>query len=484
MAKASIKKNFAYQMVYEILILILPFVTSPYIARVLGAESIGIYSYTYSVAYYFVLFAMLGLKNYGNRAIAQVREDKQVMSRVFWEIYTLHAGISVLCALAYIVYVAVWGGDTSVYAWIQTAYVLSAFFDISWFYFGIEKFKTTVTRNVIIRLLNVSCIFLFVRGVHDLWKYCLIMALGNLLSQIVLWLTVGQEIDFVKPDWERMRRHLQPMLILFIPAVAVSLYKYMDKIMLGTMASKAQLGLYENSEKVVNIPVTVIASFGTVMLPKMSNLAANKAKKATRRYLDLSMEFVMFLAVALACGLLGVGNVFSVVFWGQEFTHCGTLIMGLCITLPFIAFANVLRTQYLIPRERDKTYLLSVCAGAVVNLVINALLIPSMGADGAVIGTICAEVTVCVIQTVSLLRELPIGRYLRQTLYFLGAGGVMCAVVYWLGEAMGVGVLTLVVQIAAGGLLYMAFGCVYFIRTNNEIVIKLMDKALTVMRKK
>lgn len=186
MQKTSIKKNFMYQMIYQILIIILPFVTSPYIARVIGAEGLGTYSYSYSIAYYFVLFSMLGLSNYGNRIIAQNRESQDKLNEVFSNVLAIHMLFSFGCFIIYCIY-AFFVAKERVYAIIQTAYVLSGIFDISWFYFGIEKFKLTVTRNTIIKILNVICVFTFVKQPSDLWKYCIIMAFGMLISQITLW---------------------------------------------------------------------------------------------------------------------------------------------------------------------------------------------------------------------------------------------------------------------------------------------------------
>ena len=168
------------------------------------------------------------------------------------------------------------------------AQVLSGLFDISWFYFGIEHFKLTVLRSTVIKILNVICVFTLVRSKSDLWIYCLIMALGMLLSQLTLWVPLKKYVKFVKPSWSKMTIHIKPMLVLFVPTIAVSLYKYMDKIMIGSISSKTQLGFYENAEKVINIPTTVITSFGTVMLPKMSNTSV-------KRYFSSEREPLCFL---------------------------------------------------------------------------------------------------------------------------------------------------------------------------------------------
>lgn len=473
--ESSIKKNFTYQMIYELLVFILPFITSPYISRVIGAEGLGIYSYSNSVAYYFVLFSLLGIKNYGNRAIAKSRDDQEELNNTFSSLYFLHLLISIFFCLAYIGYILI-VKENQLYAAIQLFYVLSGLFDISWFYFGIEHFKLTVTRNVIIRIINVICVFTFVKNSDDLWKYCLIMSLGQLISQMSLWLPLKKYVKFQKPSISEMRVHLKPLIILFVPAIAVSLYKYMDKIMLGMISSHSELGYYENAEKVINIPTTIIGSFGTVMLPKMSNLAAGSDNDKFKKYISISMKYIMCLALALSFGLASVGQTFAPIFWGDKFEYSGTIIMYLSATIPFISFANVIRTQYLIPNERDKEYLISVLAGAIVNFCINSLLIPSQGAIGAAIGTIGAEITVCLIQTFSVRKTLQIREYIKSFIFFVPIGCIMFFVVYFIGEFMELSILTLLIQIITGVIIYAGTAFIYYLKRNDDIVIKLLNK--------
>lgn len=481
MKSTSVKKNFAYQMVYEVFILLLPFLTSPYIARVIGAKGLGVYSYSHTVANYFVLFAMLGLKNHGNRIIAKSRENKDELNSAFSNLLTIHIIVSVLVCLAYVGYIFI--AQDKIYAIIQSGLVLSSLFDISWFYFGIEKFKLTVTRNSIIKILTVISVFAFVRKPGDLWIYCTIMSVGMLVSQLALWIPLKRYVSFVKPQWNQMIKHLKPMLILFIPTIAVSLYKYMDKIMIGSMNTKVQLGYYENAEKVINILMTVITSFGTVMLPKMSNLAAKKSKDAIR-YINMSMDFINCLAFGLAFGLAGVGTVFSVVFWGDEFAASGYIIMGLAVTVPFIAFANVIRTQHLIPNSRDKEYVSSVCIGGLLNLIINIILIPRYGAMGAMIGTVFAEASVCIIQAFVVRKDLPILKYLKDCLFYFIFGTAMFAVVFLTGNFMGTGIATLLIQIPTGAIMYIALCVLYMHHTNNPTLENITGKLKSKLKKR
>ena len=183
----SIKKNFLYNVFYQILTMLLPLFTAPYIARVIGAEGVGIYSYSSSIANYFVLLAMLGLVNYGNRSIAQVRDNKELLSQTFFNIYALQVITSLIMIVGYVFYINTFVTENIVIFYIQLFLIIATILDINWFFFGLEQFKLTVTRNTIIKLLTVVCIFIFVKDSNDLWIYTVIMAGGTLLSQLMLW---------------------------------------------------------------------------------------------------------------------------------------------------------------------------------------------------------------------------------------------------------------------------------------------------------
>lgn len=472
---ASVKKNFLYQAFYEFLIIILPLITAPYISRVLGAEGIGTYSYTYTMANYFVLFCALGIKNYGNREISRVRDDKTKLNETFSGILFLHfiiSGIVVITYLIYLLFIAV--PERRLYVLIQGLYVVTAFFDISWFYFGIEQFKITVVRNTIIRILTVIFTFVFVRQPSDLGIYILILALGNFFSQMYLWLYLKRYVKICKVSAAQIFSHFPQMSFLFIPTVAISLYNYMDKIMVGKIAGDTELGFYENAEKLIYLASNVIGSVGTVMLPRMSNLAAKEDEEKARKYISGSMQIVMCMACAMAFGLASVAKVFSPIFWGEEYSPCAILVVLLAVSLPFKGYANVLRTQFLIPHKRDKEYTISVCVGAVVNLVFNLLLIKHLQAVGAAIGTIAAEMSVCVVQLLYCAKELPQKQYMKNSIVYFLPGIIMFTVVFLIGNALGHSILTLCIQVVSGVLIYSILCLCYFTLTKNLLFYRLL----------
>lgn len=181
-------KNFLYNLIYQIFIFIIPFLTIPYVSRVLGVNNIGIYSYTYSIINYFMLIAMLGINNYGAREIAKVCDDLQEKSRKFLSIYSLQLMCFSVSFIAFLIFYAVLDYEYKTVLLVQSIYLLSCAFDINWYFFAIEKFKITIFRNIIIKILSLVCIFLFVKQKNDLCIYSLILSTSSLISQIYLWL--------------------------------------------------------------------------------------------------------------------------------------------------------------------------------------------------------------------------------------------------------------------------------------------------------
>lgn len=478
----SIKKNFIYNFAYQVLVIILPLITTPYISRVIGPEGIGIQSYTYSIANYFVLFAILGISNHGNRSIAMVRDNDEKLNRTFSSIYLVQFIMSIIMIILYLLYSIFVVNDNRIIFIIQSIYIVSSLLDINWFFFGMEEFKLTVVRNIIIKIASVLSIFIFVKKSNDLYLYSLILALGNLISQIVLWVYLKRYVKFVKVTKEEILTQIKPILILFIPVISISIYKIMDKIMLGSMSNMIEVGYFENSEKIMNIPLGFITALGTVMLPKMSNLYANGNESEGKKYIGLSLDFIMFISFGSMFGLIGVSPVLVPIFLGDKFINCINIVSMISVTIIFLAWANVIRTQFLIPRKKDKIYIVSTGIGAVVNLLINFLLIKKYGAIGATIGTIFAEATVCVYQSIMVRKELNIKVYIKRSIFYIIPGSIMCIVIRLLEKLLGQSIITGIIQIIVGGSLYIILCVIYMIVLKNEIVINNIKSLLKSLR--
>lgn len=386
----STNKNFLYNLVYQIFIFIIPLFTIPYVSRVLGANNIGIYAYTYSIISYFMLAAMLGINNYGSREIAKAGENIKLRSQKFFSIYFLQLICTVIMCILFILFYFIIEYDNKKILLIQFIYLISCAFDINWYFFGVEKFKITISRNIIIKIISLILIVILVKSNNDLWKYTLILSLSTLISQLYLWLFIRKEVKYEKVSVKEIFSHLKKCLILFIPVIAYSVYRIMDKTMIGYFSNTFQLGNYENAEKIITIPISFITALGTVMLPHMAKTDDyNFSKKITD-----SFKLCFFMLFPISVCLLVIADDFSMVFFGSEFIYSANLIKILIITVLFSGVTNIIRTNYLIPKSKDKIYVISTIYGALVNLVFNLIFIKRYGAYGACIGTITAEMIV------------------------------------------------------------------------------------------
>lgn len=380
-------KNFLYNVVYQVFVFIVPMLTTPYISRVLGVDNIGVYSYTYSIVNYFMLLSMLGINNYGAREIAKCK-TKEETSRMFKSIYLLQFVLNVLCVCAYFVMIAFIDYKHKGIMFIQGIFLISVSFDINWFFFGKEKFKITITRNIIIKLISLAFIFAFVKRNEDLWKYVLIMSVSTLFSQMYLWFFLSKNVNLrVHIEKQDILQHIKPCLILFVPVISYSIYRVMDKTMLGAIANTMELGNYESAEKIINIPIGFVTAIGTVMLPHMSKKSLNEIKES----IYSTFELTFFIVLPMIVGLFIVAQDFSSLFFGKGFEKTGNIIRVLVVTIFFSSVANVVRTNLLIPQKKDNIYVKSTIYGAIINLIANTIFIYRFGAYGACIGTVLAE---------------------------------------------------------------------------------------------
>lgn len=401
---SKVKINIAYNVGYQILLYIIPLITTPFLSRVIGAKGIGIYSYHYSIAYYFVIFAMLGLNNYGSRSIAEVKDNKNQLAKTFWGIFWMQFMMSVITISGYIIY-CIFFSDTKVYSAMLGIYVVSAMFDINWFFFGIEQFRITVTRNTAIKIISLICIFIFVREPADVYVYIFIMVTSTLASQLVLWFFLFRYVSFCIVEISDVMKHLKPNFLLFIPVIAVNVYKMMDKIMLGVLADYTEVGYYENCEKVLNIPTSMITGIGTVMLPRITNLISSRDAETENKYFTYSMLFSAFFSSAMCFGMMGIAEEFVPWFFGTGFENCVNIIIVIFPSSLFLALANVLRTQILIPYKMDLIYVVSVLLGAVINFIFNFIFIGEYRGLGASFATVLAEGTVFLVQFIFVTKK-------------------------------------------------------------------------------
>lgn len=465
----SLKKNVIYNVFYQVLVLVFPLLTSPYIARTLGATQIGQYSYVNTIVNYFVLFIMLGLNNYGNRSIAQVRDDKEKLDKTFSEIYTLQIATTIIVAAVYVLFIASVKEYKILYI-IQLLHIISAGLDINWACYGTENFKISLERNVVVRIITLSLIFFLVKK-NGLITYTIIMCSVYVISAVLLWPFMLKIVSYHRPSVKGVIQHVRSNLVLFVPVIAVSLYKYMDKIMLGILCDKSEVGYYSYADQITSIPESFVLAIGTVLMPRMSNILAKGNCKENEKLLNTSFEISMLAACAFAFGLAGVGYNFSLLFYGSAFSKCGIFIQMLSPVIMIVTWSSTFRTQYIIPRGKDYMYIVTVSVGALVNLVVNFILIPKYQGAGAIISTLLAEVVVCLVQYAFLRNDLNYFNYVKSSIPFLIIGEIMLLAVTQIQGTMKSMFMELIVQVGIGAMLYIILSFIYYWLIKKDMTI-------------
>lgn len=433
MSRENVRENFIYNAVCQLLGIIVPIITLPYLTRTIYAQGLGVYSFAFSVATYFSLFIRLGLSNYGNRTIAFVKDDNAKLSQTFWDIFVFQVFMGIVISLLYCLYCALWAPD-KVLAYIFLLLIFSGAIDVTWALYGLEEFRVTAWRDVLVKILTTICIFVFVKTTDDVWKYAVIYCLGLLILNIVSIPLLLKRVHIVKPNFAGVISHIKPNLLLFLPTIAVSIYKVMDKIMLGAMANEKELGYYHSCENIIMVPLALITALGTVMLPRMSNMISQgKEDNDFFGVFDKSITFAMFISTSMCIGIMTVSKEFVSIFFGNGFEKCILLLQIILPSCIFLAFANVIRTQYLLPRKKDGIYIVSLFCGAISNILLNLVFIPKYGSVGAAIGTLAAEAIVCMVQAASVFKDANIINNIVNSIPFIISGIVMYALGYNMG---------------------------------------------------
>ncbi len=455
MSRKSITVNYIYNLIYQVLTLILPFITTPYLSRVLGATPIGIYSYTYSILSYFLLFGAMGVYLYGQREIAYVSEDKEKRKKIFWEIFTCRlVTMSIAILIYYIFFMRT--GEYRIYYRIWALELVATAVDISWFFQGLEEFKKTVIRNVLVRLISVTLIFVLVKAPEDLIKYITIYAVADLLGNLSLWFYLPKYFKGIKIGKIKTFSHLYPIILLFIPQVANQIYNLLDKTMIGKMiADKSEVGYYEQGQKVIRVLLTLVTSLGIVMIPRMASIFASGDKEKVYEYMKKSFKFVFFLAFPIVFGLMSVSQSFVPWFFGDGYEKVIILINVIAPTIILTGMANVIGTQYLLPTKRQKEYTATITIGLVINFILNYILISLYDSIGASIATVISELVVVIGQLYVIRKDINAKEIISLCYTYLMASVVMIGISLFIKTIMGLGLKTMVVQIVAGALVYV-----------------------------
>lgn len=481
MSKKSVAKNYIYNLIYQILVLILPVITTPYLSRVLGAEGIGIYSYTISIVTYFILFGSLGIAMYAQREIAYVQDNKEKRSKIFWEIFILRT-ITLTISLVIFYFTFAMTGEYCVYYRILILEIIGNILDISAFFQGMEEFKKIIKRNLIVKAISIISIFLFVKTADDLNKYLLIYVLSTLVGNLSLWFYLPKYIKRISLKRLEIKKHLKPTIVLFIPQIASQIYVVLDKTMIGILVEdKAEVGYYEQSQKIVKIILTLATSLGTVMLPRIASEFAKGKQEQIRKSILNSFNYIFLLSIPMMIGLVVITQDLIPWFLGEGFNKSIYITYAISPIMIMIGLSSVIGTQYLLPTKKQKQYTISVITGALVNLFLNFILIPHYLSIGAAIATVVAETSVTGVQFYFIRNDFKIKEILKMSLKYFIVAILMAIILLIVNNILFYKfsvIIRMILDVTLGAIAY--FGLLILL--NDQFTKKLISRALKVKK--
>jgi len=457
MKSKSIKLNYVLNTAYQILVLIVPLITTPYISRVLGANGIGIYSYTYSIISYFILCAVMGTSTYAQRTIAFYQDDLENRSKKFFDIIAFRMISTIICCAIYVIYLK---SSICVYkevATIQLIYLIAVAFDVSWLFQGVEDFKRIVLRNTLAKIFNIFLLFIFVKNTEDVIIYTFILSGMTFVANISVWPYLPKYIKKVSLRKITPFSDIKSIISLFIPTIAIQVYAVLDKTMIGYFAVDAvENGYYEQTEKIVRMALAVVTSLGTVMIPRIAKLYHDDDQKKIKYYLTQSYQFVWFLGIPIMCGLIGVAKLFVPVFYGPGYDKIQILLPIYSCLVVAVALSNVTGCQYLIPTKRQNVYTMAVVASAVLNLLLNLILIPKYLSIGAAVASVFAEFLGAIIMMIYVHKKqlVNISNVFKLSHKNWIAGILMLVVVRAMSGVLNATVINLLIAIVVGFFVY------------------------------
>lgn len=476
--EGNVKKNFIFLSLYKLFEMLLPMITSPLLSRRLGAESLGKYTYYYSIVSMFVVVAELGSYKYGIREIAKVRENKKDLKRVYSEIFFTRFFNGLIVGIAYILFLYI-NKELYLIQISMALFIISNMIDNSFLYIGIEKVGPLTLRDSLVKIVSFILIVLLINNSNDLVLYVLIMEFSTLICRFISLFFSLKYVSFEIPNIKKCLMHYKPMLGLTIPTLAAVIYQSMDRIMIGYFYNNAEVGYYDCASKVL-IPRNIITALGTVLCPSVANLYYRNEIAKANKIIENSFMVSMILSYAFMFGISAIAYQFAPWFWGDEFFVCSPMIVGLSITIPIWTVGEVIRNQYLLPIGKDKEYIISFLMGVGANAIANCLLIQKYGANGAIFATILSETIMSLTQVYFVRKQLKVDRYLFGTIPYFIIGLIMFSGIQIFNDILTTYLknqtLLLLIEVIFGSTFFMIAICLYENITNKHLVLKVIRK--------
>lgn len=388
--------NILYNAVYQIFIVLVPLITVPYLSRVLGPKTYGIYSSVNNTVQFLMIFCILSVSYVGMRTISRTRTygTPQELTNAFWGLWYFQGIAGIITILVTVFVATVFHVQYWFYILLMVPYLISAQVDISWFFQGLADFGRVVLKNTAVKLVSVVLILLWVKSPADLWKYLLIMSVSTMLGSFVFWFDIWRYVGKPIAHFYKFKQTAIAIGTLMIPQIATQIYTSLDKPILGWFSNSTQVSFYDNSQRISNMILGVITSISLVIMPKM----ASEGKKVQKIVMKKSLEATVMLGTLFAVIIMANTKQFVPFFFGNKYVPMTPLMFWFTLTIIMIPTGGVFANQFALANQRDKDYAVPVVIGAILEIVLSYLLDRPYGAGGAMIAILITEAVVLILR--------------------------------------------------------------------------------------
>lgn len=406
----SIKFNFIMNFILTVSNFLFPLITFPYVSRVLLPEGTGKVAFALSIVSYFTIFASFGVATYGIRAVAQVRDDKERLSKTMHELLFINiiSMTIVYVALAIAILVVPKFAMEKELFWVTSLFILFTIIGIEWLYKGLEKYQYITIRTIIFKIASLFLVFLFVKEKSNYIIFAFISIFAIVGSGVLNLINSRKLINYTLYSEYEFKKHLKPMFVLFLTSMAIAIYTSLDEGLLGLLSSPEQVGYYNAAVRVKGILFTLITSLGVVLLPRLSYYVENHMETEFHEALAKSTNFIIVIAASVVIFFTLFAKETILILAGENYVASIIPLQIVVWALILSAITNILGIQILLPLKKDKQLLFSVLCAATVDVIANFLLVPKLAAVGTALSVIAAELSVLIVQIIILRQYIKI----------------------------------------------------------------------------
>lgn len=429
-SQKSIKKNILINFFRTFLTLAFPLITFPYASRILLPEGLGRVNFAQSIVSYFSVIASLGIFPYGVREISKNRDNKIELNKTATSLFCINL-LSMTISLCILFVVLFCVPKLSTYRtliWICSINIIFATINFEWIYTAFEDFAYITIRSFIFQVIGLIILFLFVKSEDDIFIYALIGVFSSAGAGILNFLHVRKYISFVNVNLHDLKRHIKPIMFFFASTVANSVYTILDTSMLGLLTNDYQVGIYAAATKINRLVLSLVITIGSVLLPRLSYLRKNDMN-AYQKLLEQSLSTILCISIPCVIGLEVLSKDIISLFCGNSYFDAVIVMQLINPIILIVALGNFCGVQIMIPEGLEKKSMYIICGAAIINFILNFIMIPFWGAKGAASASLIAELFVTIVNLYFCRNLVHINIVLRYIGKYLFYSLIMAAII-------------------------------------------------------